>query len=85
MPGKNIVDEREKEYSGAWKLHGLVTAPIAANVIELLLKHPTYFFPWTMILNKLIRALVSPTKEDHWVDIQGYAELVLRDLRSKKK
>jgi hypothetical protein len=46
--------------------------------------HMLYY--WVMILAKLGRALASPTKEDHWRDVIGYAQLaigVLHDLPSK--
>jgi len=43
-----------------------------------------YSFAWEMILNKLIRAMASPEKEDHWKDVQGYAQLVLESLAQTK-
>ena len=79
----NIIDERNEAYGDAWMHHGIVTKFLAPQVMELLTRFPQYYFAWTMILNKLIRALTTPLNEDHWVDIIGYAELVLRDIRKR--
>jgi len=80
----SIVDERNEAYADAWCLHGEVIKPVAEKTLSLLWSYPYMFFPWMLILNKLLRILGSPTNEDHWVDIRGYAELVLTRLREAK-
>lgn len=75
--GRQITDERSNPYADAWSKHGQVLRPLAVDLSTLLLKYPTLYFPWQLIFNKLLRVFGSPFDRDHWVDIQGYAQLVL--------
>ena len=77
---RELVDQRESIYQGAWKLHGQVLRPLALKLGELHINHPDKYFPWMMIFNKLLRIIASPAKRDHWLDIQGYAQLVLDEM-----
>jgi len=77
---KKLVQSRDDEYGGAWKLHGLVIGLLLPQFIPFAQKNPKYQFPWELILNKLLRALASPKNIDHWKDIQGYAQLVIDDI-----
>jgi hypothetical protein len=81
----SIVDERAEAYGDTWAKMGVTMMPIFADFIKFAMRVPKYMYPWLMIWNKCIRILFSPTKIDHWVDIQGYAELVIRDLKEKTK
>jgi len=81
-----ILEERA-DYGKAWSETGEMLLPVSGKVVQLLLTHPKMWYAWVMIFNKAVRALSSPTKEDHYVDIIGYAELILlylRGLEAKK-
>jgi hypothetical protein len=80
-----LLNEREVEYGKAWKLTGLMMVPARSLYHNLLSDYPAYAYPWVAILCKLCRALVSPTKVDHWRDIAGYAQLVIYDLTKEKE
>lgn len=74
---RELVAERGKEYGDSWKMHGLLLRPISHLVKWLLDSYPEVYFPWNLIFNKLLRVFGTPLKRDHWVDIQGYAQLVI--------
>lgn len=78
----SIVEERNDEYQDAWKKHGILCAIpfISVGLAHLLDVFPEAWFPWIMVLNKLLRALGSPKNPDHWLDIAGYATLVYNHL-----
>jgi len=84
MDPQQLIDKRNSDYGDAWKTHGLVAQLLLPQLAAFLQKWPAYYFSWTMILNKLIRALTTPENVDHWRDIQGYAQLILNDLENKK-
>lgn len=42
------------------------------------------WYPWVQILCKLVRALETPEKLDHWNDIIGYATLVKDELERRQ-
>lgn len=82
-PAEEVVKERNSNYANAWR----VTGDIIANAegvrggLNMLLSHNyEMYFPWVMILNKLLRILGSPKNPDHWLDIMGYAKLVYGTL-----
>ena len=74
---KDIINVRNVEYGDAWASHGQLLKPIAHRIQKQLANYPPIFLPWHLIFNKLLRALTTPLKRDHWVDIQGYAQLVI--------
>jgi hypothetical protein len=82
MSPKELIASRDAEYQGTWALHGEVTKLFAVPLKTLNIQKAPMYFPWNMILNKLIRILFSPMNKDHWMDIQGYAQLVLNLLES---
>lgn len=73
-----ITKGRNEMYKDAWKVTGDLCAHphVLQRLFYLIRDHPPIFFPWVMILNKLVRALASPETIDHWDDIIGYATLV---------
>ena len=75
--GKEVVEERQDPYGDAWYWHGRLYEVIPPELRRGILEDENhgFYFPWHLIFNKLLRALVTPRKEDHWLDIQGYAEL----------
>lgn len=75
--GKQIVSERDDPYADAWSIHGMVLKELAPQLDSLLRTIPPIYFPWNLIFNKLLRVFGSPLNRDHWVDIQGYAQLVI--------
>lgn len=84
MNVQELIDSRDEEYGQAWKRHGQIMQHMSYELHEFLSKHPVVYFPWMMIFNKLLRILASPSKPDHWRDIQGYAQLVLNELTKGK-
>lgn len=82
---KDVVEERGEKYGISWWVHGEIVKILLPQIIDLINVAPKYFFAWTLILNKLLRILTSPFEEDHWLDIQGYAELPLQDIRRRKE
>lgn len=83
MDPQQLIKQKQATHGDAWKLYGLVTKILLPQITKLTMMYPKYVFAWTMILNKLIRALYSPDLKDNWLDIQGYAQLVLNDLGEK--
>lgn len=83
MPVNDFLEQREEEYGPAWKTTGEIIQVIGLEWMSRL-DNSGFFFPWVMILNKLVRALASPNKLDHWVDIIGYATLVKRELEKRQ-
>jgi len=47
--------------------------------------HLGFGYNWIQMLGKLCRILFSPNKIDHWRDIAGYAELVVREMEGPSK
>jgi hypothetical protein len=82
---EHLLTARANEYGKSWWIHGLVTAILAEELHIFNLEFPEAFWSWQAILDKLIRALFSPRKIDHWKDIEGYAHLVREYLESGKK
>lgn len=80
----NLLEKRGRGYGDAWKLTGMMVKPVASQVLELAVKKPEMWAPWVLILNKLVRILVTPGRADHWRDIVGYATLVLESLTKKE-
>lgn len=74
---KKIVDHRDAEYRDAWMKTNEVVFSLVRDVAYFIVDAKWAFFSWVMILNKLMRVLSSPENRDHWIDIQGYAQLVL--------
>jgi len=85
--GSKIIAERGRDYGGAWVLTGQVLALIQARVgqpqfdMNFIEMYANLFHPWYMILNKLMRIVWSPDKLDNWIDIAGYAQLVIDYLK----
>ena len=81
---EDIVTERNKLYGNSCpKTTALIRAAIEILGIELLTEFP-YFFEWIMILNKMVRGTAPPYNYlDNWTDVQGYAELIIRDIKER--
>lgn len=81
-----VMEERNQEYQDAWASTGTMiqSSGLSGDVLRLLVGYPRFFFCWVMILNKLIRILGTPNKLDSWVDIAGYAQLVVNDIEKSK-
>jgi hypothetical protein len=57
---------------------------LASRVLGTFTVHPNWrYFPYkyevVQIIGKLCRALFQPTNSDHYVDIKGYCDLILKD------
>ena len=88
LTGKDITEVHNREYADAWAVTGQLMASVRdvrTNLDNLLRIYPRMYFPWVMILNKLLRILGSPSNPDHWLDIQGYANLVWIELTPSEK
>lgn len=70
-----LLKQRGAEYGESWRM----TDRWIQENTELLAAAPS---PFTLIMmhNKLMRALTSPSKEDHYDDIIGYAKLAKQAL-----
>ena len=80
-----VLKDRDMLYGKAWLLTGRLFESLVTHEAPLeLIWRSGYFHAWYMIFIKLIRALFSPYKEDHWLDIQGYAKLVHDDILSSE-
>ena len=78
---RDLLKEREVDYGDSWKVAGKIMALMYIyNYSPEGGELGKFWHPILMIVVKLCRALVNPTKRDHWKDIQGYAQLVLDDL-----
>jgi len=51
--------------------------PVMKEFIDFCQKAPKLIYAWVIILNKLARILADPFHRDSWVDIVGYASLVV--------
>jgi len=54
------------------------------NAFQALLNTP-YFYNWTIVFNKMFRLLHNPNHVDSWLDIAGYAQLVVDDRKKKEQ
>jgi len=81
-----LVSERDEEYGASW-LHTskLLTWFYEHGLLFRIIHDSVFLFNWIMILNKLVRALATPSNKDHWTDIQGYALLCTRHLDAQEE
>ena len=77
-----LLAVRNKEYGEAHFLTS--SAMLHLRVFERPIGVSMLFFHWVIILNKLIRAIASPYKVDHWADIAGYAELAQNVIKNSE-
>lgn len=83
MEPQKLIDARQETHGDTWKIMGPLINSVLPQVIDMVQKHPKYVWSWLMIASKLVRALFNPTVREHWYDIQGYAQLVIKDLEVK--
>lgn len=78
----SVLEDRGAQYGEAWLMGGKFLAEMMRKYdIDLSdLMESGFSYAWQSILSKLLRALASPMKRDHWVDIAGYATLVANYL-----
>lgn len=81
-PEEAIMLDRNLQYGEAWDLTNDLIAIISRRAPILHMIQQGVMFTWTIILNKLIRAIQSPLKVDHWRDIQIYAKLMADKLEA---
>jgi hypothetical protein len=81
----DVLAERGKDYNDAWLATGELLSPYMADGRLDEIIHSGYFYAWITILCKLVRALASPRKLDNWVDIVGYAQLVVDHLETGQR
>lgn len=81
----DVLQTRGTEYGQAWDVTGELVDHeyVLTGLVRLVRAFPQAWYPWVMILNKLVRILTSPRKLDHWVDIAGYATLVVNHLKGE--
>lgn len=76
---REVIDSRDAEYGGAWLLTGEVAAFIGGHRLARIID-AKLLYTWLTILCKLIRLLTVPYHRDSWVDIAGYAQLVIDNI-----
>ena len=75
---EKVIKERGKLYGPTWHLTSkIVTLLHVMGYMDTILLDDVVFHNWFMILGKLMRLLKSPRHIDSWVDIAGYAQLVI--------
>lgn len=74
-----LLAERGKDYGDAWLLTGDIFKLIGSMRLTRLVGSG-FMYNWSEMLCRLIRALTSPYKRDHWADIEGYAHLVITKI-----
>lgn len=83
----HLLEARGLEYADAW----IVTSEVVGFLMEhghfnvlgrLIGRDAPYLYAWITVLCKLIRALNTPRKADHWRDIAGYAILVAEHIET---
>lgn len=78
-----IIDERRTIYGNACgKTSRIVGDELVSGSLDTLSQYGL-LFNWIMILNKLMRAAVSPQIVDHWADIIGYAQLAIDEINER--
>lgn len=81
----DLLQERGSEYSDAWILTTEVMSFLWGKRYDMMTKltrDTSYLYAWMTILCKLLRAITTPTKADHWRDIAGYATLVAEHIET---
>jgi hypothetical protein len=84
LDASNITKVRGQEYGPAWLTTNNIVQELGTQNLNNLVR-AGFFFNWVMILNKLVRAMVTPNNRDHWLDIIGYAQLSLDHLDAPKE
>lgn len=78
-----VKSDRTRRYADTWKLTGklylLAYEWTAASGLWKSEYHPI----WVKILSKMVRILSEHDVAEHWIDIAGYAQLVIDDLEGK--
>lgn len=77
-----FVASRDKAYDEAWLKTSKVM--VFLGVDRSAIWATSFSYAWLMILNKLIRAMATPENKDHWLDIQGYCQLILEEQAKTK-
>ena len=89
LSGKQIVEERKEKYRG---IPYVIRARAAQEIKEAIYENSYMILSapmreaLDMIAHKIARIIAgNPEDIDSWVDIAGYAELVVEELQRKKK
>lgn len=89
---RELLETRGEDYGEAWKLASEVFRVIMGlrgaetkQVRHSDLLNSLYFHNWFQILGKLIRLSFTPHQMDSWMDIIGYATLVVEDLKKERE
>ena len=75
---REVINERASVYGPTWHLTSKIVAMLCdLGVMDIILRDGVVFHNWFMTLGKLMRLLKTPRHIDSWVDIAGYAQLVI--------
>lgn len=77
---KGLIGSRNSQYGNS--------GPKVSNILNLVDFSNTPLFndtpylvhDYILVLSKLMRGLISPTKRDHWLDAIGYLVLIIEQL-----
>ena len=82
---QTLIAERQETHGDAFKWTDAIIGLLwRGKVLEPLILN-NMIFKWAMVLNKLMRAMFSPWVEEHWRDIQGWAELALTQIKEQNR
>ncbi len=80
---ERLLADRGNEYGEAWITTSRVIALLGKEFTDFMAGAPAYVYAWIIIQSKLLRALTSPHKVDHWEDIAGYATLIVNHIHKE--
>lgn len=77
----SVMLERDAEYGEAWLLTGQVVNFVGGHRLSRIIESG-FMYNWITIMCKLMRVLKSPHHRDSWLDIAGYAQLIVNKIDS---
>lgn len=75
---RELVDQKSETHGEG--SNAIINEILSIMDLQVPMGQWTYKMETVLILTKLVRSLTSPNWYDHWVDIQGYAQLVLDQI-----
>jgi hypothetical protein len=77
---ESVREERSGRYGNLWRITADIVQVARFNYPHAALWNSYYLAMWFKILGKVVRLIREPERKEHWIDIVGYAQLVVDDL-----